>query len=411
MSAGANRKDHGAAAASGQPRPVRRRPKNRRAMIAATSAEAFSTLGYHGVSMEEIASQLDISSTALYRHYPSKYALFREEMLRLSSVCLQAVALPAGDSDLPPDDRVRVMIDSLIAASIAHRRSAALLRWQGRYLTAEDRRELGAELAAADRGMRALLAELRPELSEDSNAVLSQSLYSIITSIGDHHVTLPVKALNRRLHAACVAVSHGDLPGPVPVPEPEPAPDPGTLFTPDLLLRKSIELFHERGYPNVSVEDIAEASGLPAPSAVYRYYRSKGDILTAAFRRAAKLVSDAVGPAVAASASPEQALTTLIEQYVAGSFKERELTFVYYAEIGNVEPTERTLLRNVQRLNVEEWARLLVAARPELTAAEARLLVHSALALVVDLGRRFGSAHPACAQVHVAYLMRTVLFG
>lgn len=60
-------------------RVVRKRPRDRRAQIAAASAEAFGALGYHGVSMEDIASRLDISSTALYRHYPSKYALFREE--------------------------------------------------------------------------------------------------------------------------------------------------------------------------------------------------------------------------------------------------------------------------------------------------------------------------------------------
>ncbi|MGV9482847.1 TetR family transcriptional regulator, partial [Gordonia aichiensis] len=33
---------------------VRRRPKNRRAQIAATSAMAFGAAGYHGVSMEDI---------------------------------------------------------------------------------------------------------------------------------------------------------------------------------------------------------------------------------------------------------------------------------------------------------------------------------------------------------------------
>src|SRR5437868_15077548 len=43
-------------------RVIRRRPKNRRAQIAATSAAAFGSLGYHGVSMEDIAARLGISS-------------------------------------------------------------------------------------------------------------------------------------------------------------------------------------------------------------------------------------------------------------------------------------------------------------------------------------------------------------
>ena len=48
-------------------------------------------------------------------------------------------------------------------------------------------------------------------------------------------------------------------------------------FKHELLLKKAVELFHERGYPNVSVEDIAAAADLSAASAVYRYYRSKGE--------------------------------------------------------------------------------------------------------------------------------------
>ena len=62
---------------------VRRRPKDRKAQIARASAEAFSTLGYYGVSMETIASRVGISAAALYRHYAGKYELFRDAVLSL----------------------------------------------------------------------------------------------------------------------------------------------------------------------------------------------------------------------------------------------------------------------------------------------------------------------------------------
>ncbi|WP_324195331.1 hypothetical protein [Nocardia abscessus] len=48
--------------------------------------------------------------------------------------------------------------------------------------------------------------------------------------------------------------------------------------------------------------------------------------------------------------------------------------------------------------------------RPELSAAEARLLVHAAFALVVDLGERFGSDDPACPPRRVIRLMQVILF-
>ncbi|WP_147138092.1 TetR/AcrR family transcriptional regulator [Nocardia ninae] len=393
------------------PRVVRRRPRDRRAQIAAASAEAFGSLGYHGVSMEDIASRLDISSAALYRHYPSKYALFREEALRLGALSEAAVRLPDSARGLPAEIRLGRVVDALIASSIANRRSAALLRWQRRYLEDADAAILDDQLATVHSVLMSLLGEARPDLDKADRSVLAAAVLSVLSSIGDHHVSIPVRALTALLGAACRAAAECVLPPPAQHPEPLAVTEIPLTFKHELLLARAIELFHERGYPNVSVEDIATAAGLPASSAVYRFYRSKGDILAAAFRRAAERVSAAIGPAVAAADGPEQALTTLIELYVAGSFAERELTFVYYAEISNVPADARTALRNIQRLNVEEWAKLLVGVRPELAAADARLLVHAALALVVDLGQRFGSTDPACSRQRVVHLMRVVLFG
>ncbi|MGV9753544.1 TetR/AcrR family transcriptional regulator [Nocardia farcinica] len=392
-------------------RVVRKRPRDRRAQIAAASAEAFGALGYHGVSMEDIASRLDISSTALYRHYPSKYALFREEALRLSALCEQAVHLPEHLLDAPAQQRLAHILDALVDRSITDRRGASLLRWQSRNLRPEDYRVLIGQLGDVYAMLRSLLADSRPELSRADRAVLATSVLSVIGSISDHHVSIPVRALAKLLRSASDAVLACELP---PIGERTAAHTPSEVpltFKHELLLKRSIELFHERGYPNVSVEDIANAAGLPASSAVYRFYRSKGDILAAAFRRAADRVSAAIGPAIAGADGPEQALVTLIELYVAGSFAERELTFVYYAEISNVPPEDRTVLRNIQRLNVEEWAKLVVGVRPELSPAEARVLVHAALAQVVDIGQWLGPDNPICSQARVIHLMQVILFG
>ncbi|MEV0296700.1 TetR/AcrR family transcriptional regulator [Nocardia sp. NPDC050710] len=394
---------------SGAPRVIRRRPRDRRAQIAAASAEAFGALGYYGVSMEDIAARLDISSTALYRHYPSKYALFREEALRLSALSEEAVRLPAEVADSPATQRLAHILDALIAKSIANRRSAALLRWQSRYLEPDDYQVLINQLIRTYTVLSELLAETRPELDGAQRAVLSTAALSIVGSISDHHVTVPVRSLTTLLRSACETVLHSDLPPLGRDTESTGATEVPLAFKHELLLKRAIELFHEHGYPNVSVEDIATAAGLPASSAVYRFYRSKGDILAAAFRRAAQRVSAAIGPAIAASDGPEQALTTLIELYVRGSFSERELTFVYYSEISNVPPEDRTVLRNIQRLNVEEWAKLVARMRPELSAAEARVLVHAAMALVVDLGQWLGPQNPICSQARVIRLMQVIL--
>ncbi|WP_067542826.1 TetR/AcrR family transcriptional regulator [Nocardia crassostreae] len=398
-------------------RVIRRRPKNRRAQIAATSAAAFGSLGYHGVSMEDIAARLGISSAALYRHYPSKYALFREELLRLGQLTVDAATPPDAAEGLTPRQRLDSVLDKMIAETIANRSTVALVRWERRYLDETDRRTLEDQFATALATLRQLIEDVRPELDGHDRAVRAVTLLSVISSIGDHHAALPAKTLTALLHSACGSVIDGELPPPGTETGPPRAIEIPQSFKHELLLKKAVELFHARGYPNVSVEDIAAAADLSAASAVYRYYRSKGDLLAAAFRRAADRVSGAIGPAVASSSSSAEALTKLIDLYVAGSFAERELTFVYYAEFGHVAPEERTMLRNVQRLIVAEWVRLLVAVRPELSEGEARILVHAAFGLVVDLGRVFGddlAASPGsriCPQERVIRLMEITLFG
>lgn len=391
------------------PREIRRRPKNRRAQIAAASAAAFGSQGYHGVSMEDIASGLGISSAALYRHYPSKYALFREELLRVGRAMTDSVQLPAAAADQSPEQRLRHVLDALIAVTIENRTAITLVRWEGRYLEPQDLTTLSEQQLTVLAALGTQLAELRPELTEDDTRVLRMALLSTITSIADHHATLPMKSLARLLSSACWPIVELSLPAVRPA-EPQPVVEIPDSFKHELLLRKAVELFHERGYPNVSVEDIATAAGLSAASAVYRFYRGKSDLLAAAFRRAAERVSGAVGPAVATAAGPEQALTALIDQYVAGSFAERALTYVYFTEFQHVPAEERTVLRNIQRLSVEEWARLLREVRPELSPAEARFLIHAAFALVVDLGRAFDN-EPMAAQERVRLLMQVVLFG
>ncbi|KAF0848825.1 TetR/AcrR family transcriptional regulator [Nocardia caishijiensis] len=387
---------------------VRRRPKNRRAQIAATSAAAFGAAGYHGVSMEDIAAALGISSAALYRHYPSKYALFREELLRVGQAFTTAVEVPAEVRSAP--ERLRHRLAGLIGATLENRATVTLVRWEGRYLEPADRAVLDRQQSSVLAGFDRELAVLRPELSAEELRLVSTAMFGVVTSLADHHAALPARAVHKLLGSACMSLHECELPPAATVSEQSVRAQIPAAFKHELLLRKAVELFHERGYPNVSVEDIASAAGLSAASAVYRFYRGKSDILAAAFRRAADRVSGAIGPAVASTPHSAAALDVLIDQFVADTFDERALAVVYYAEFGHVPAEERAVLRNIQRLSVQEWARLVREVRPALTPAEARFLVHAAFAMVIDLGQAFGNT-PLAGRARVTYLMRRVLLG
>lgn len=391
-------------------RVVRRRPKNRRAQIAEVAAAAFAELGFHRVSMEDIAARLGVTSAALYRHYPSKHALFAEELLRLGEVTVAATTLSPTAATLPARRRLDKAIDAIVSGTIVNRPTVALARWEARYLAEPDRLTLERHFATATTRLCGLIGEVRPALPECELRMRAVSVFSAVSSIGDHRAVLAVKSMKALLKSVCWALVATELHAASAVESVAPVQLRSGLKH-ELLLQQAIHLFYERGYPNVTVEDIAAAAELPAASSVYRYFRGKSDLLLAAFRRVSDRMSTAIAAAIAESPGPAEALSTLIRSYARAAFAERELAYVYYAEFGNLSPEELTPLSTVHRLVVEEWARLLVAVRPELTNGEAQMLVHAALGLVVDFGRVFGDDRDACPHAWVVELMRSVLFG
>ena len=107
---------------------VKRRPKDRKAQIAQASADAFSAQGFHAVSMEDIASRVGVSPAALYRHSHGKYDLFRDAVLTLGQLLVDATAFaddfgPTAD----PADTLAQVIDALISVTAANRTAAACI--------------------------------------------------------------------------------------------------------------------------------------------------------------------------------------------------------------------------------------------------------------------------------------------
>jgi len=88
-----------------------------------------------------------------------------------------------------------------------------------------------------------------------------------------------------------------------------------------------------------------------------------------------------------------------------------DLAAIYYTERVNLTRVDQELLRSVQRSTIDAWMRLLAAARPALTKTQARVLVHAAMALVVDVGRLVHYENSAYSQACVRKLMEATVFG
>src|SRR5574337_358445 len=416
----------GVSGTPGQPHRIQRRPKDRKAQITRAAAEAFSAYGYHAASMEAIAAKVGISAPALYRHYPNKYAMFASTVRAFGQQFVDCTDFvdAVSDTELAADpgavlDRV---VDALIDVALRNRGSGGLYRWETRYLNAEDQAALTDRMRVVSRRIRRPLVVIRAGRSEERRCMLSAGLFSVIASIIDHELQLPDDEIRAVLTGAASALLTADLPEPGA--HKVRRPSVWRVFSADAgayeaLLHGAMVLFGNQGYAETSVTQIAEAVGIPV-SGIYRYFSSKGDILTTGLRRAADWVSGELSAISGVFTEPSQVLTHLAEAYVATFFANPELSSVYCAERVNLAPADQELLRNLERSTIDSWVQLVASLRPELGAIQARFLVHAAVALVADLDRMVhdGRCAEDPAAVGVGYvqacvqkLMERVLFG
>jgi AcrR family transcriptional regulator len=390
---------------------IRRRPKDRKAQIARASAEAFSALGFYGVSMETIAARVGISAAALYRHYSSKYELFRDAVLSLGQQLVDCTAF-ADEEVADPELTLRRIVSALVDTAMANRESGGLYRWEGRYLRGDDQATLIAQMRTVHHRIQRQLTAIRPELTSRQRWTLSTSALSVIGSIVDHRAKLPAIQVRALLADLADTVLAADLPDISNDVGEERLTVVAATETPkyEALLDESMRLFNLKGYRDTSMEDIATAVGIPA-SGIYRYFSGKSDILAAAFRRAADRLSAELAAAVRAAPDPDEALTAVMDAYVTRSFDRPELDYVYYTERLNMTAGDQKILRNLQRANVESWVNLVVSVRPDWTPGQARFAVHAAMSLVIDLGRLMRYANSPQTHEVVQRLLDLTLLG
>ena len=105
---------------------------DRRAAILRTAMEAFATRGYHGTSIDDIASAAGISKALIYEHFPSKQALHAEVITAEADVLFARLAAAAAE-DLPPEQRLRGGVDAFLTF-VEHNREA----WRALFRDAAD---------------------------------------------------------------------------------------------------------------------------------------------------------------------------------------------------------------------------------------------------------------------------------
>ncbi|MGW4024266.1 TetR/AcrR family transcriptional regulator [Streptomyces sp. NPDC005009] len=355
------------------------RPRNRKQLIVDAAGRVFSERGYHKASMEEVAAGVGITATALYRHFPNKYALF--------AACAHVMVdgLVAALDEVPSGAALTDVLTAVTRVTVAHRASGGVYRWEARYLDREDRRRLAVKFGRLVGRVDEAVQHERPLPDERLRAMAA---LGAIGSITMHRTSIAGRRAEELLLASALRVAATDpaagRPGTRPVELPA-RPVPRTRRAE--ILAASVPLFARDGFANVTNGQIAQAVGL-TPSALYRHYPGKIDILAAACLQAAGLLAQGVERSLHEVAGPHDAVVMLAATYVAYSFEYTELNSVAEAELAGLPADLRRPLLLAQREHIAVWEQQLRLARPELDPRQARVLVHAGFGVVVEAGRR-----------------------
>jgi AcrR family transcriptional regulator len=176
----------------------------------------------------------------------------------------------------------------------------------------------------------------------------------------------------------------------------------------DEILAAATRLFAENGYHATGMDDIGAAAGITGP-AIYRHFKSKEDILetlmiersTAVVARADEIVSE--------SSTPEEALAGLVTLYVEAVLENPAMGSVGVLERRTLRPEIRAVVERVERHYFEDWVHALSRVRPELSDAEARVMIQAVTGLGLMGGTyRSGLDHDVLAPLLTSMMLRAL---
>jgi AcrR family transcriptional regulator len=144
--------------------------------------------------------------------------------------------------------------------------------------------------------------------------------------------------------------------------------------TREAIMTAAADLFRERGFRETSLSDIGAAAGVSGP-AIYRYFNSKGELLSVLIEEAAILWRGTVDQVLNEDAPPQVALERLIDAAVVLQLRNGNLRDVFVKEYRSLDADARRRVARIERVRMAEWVHLLCEVQPALSDQEARAAV------------------------------------
>jgi AcrR family transcriptional regulator len=147
------------------------------------------------------------------------------------------------------------------------------------------------------------------------------------------------------------------------------------------LLDAAAQLFAERGYNGVSIEDLGSAAGVSGP-AVYRHFSGKPAVLSALLIGVSEDLLEGSRAVVASAPDPEAALKGLIRFQVDFALRNANVIRVQDRDLGSLQREDEQLVRSLQRRYLEVWVDTLAELSPDSDRVRLRRKTHAVFGLI-----------------------------
>ncbi len=128
-----------------------------------------------------------------------------------------------------------------------------------------------------------------------------------------------------------------------------------------LILDAATDLFSRKGYAGVTMGDVADAVAI-GPSALYRHFHSKQDLLAAVVGEALKTLDDAL------SGAENEPSSDVAEALAAVVLSHRGAGVLWQREVRQLSPADRATFRAAIEQIAARFAALIRTRRPGLGA-------------------------------------------
>jgi AcrR family transcriptional regulator len=158
-------------------------------------------------------------------------------------------------------------------------------------------------------------------------------------------------------------------------------PAPVTESRREQILRTAAELFAQRGFHGVSINDIGAAVGISGP-ALYRHFTAKEAVLGEMLVGISRTLLDEAQHRVATTAGGAETLTALVDWHVDFAVSRPALISVQYRDLDSLADADRREVQRLQRRYVDLWVAAIRDAVPGVDEPHARSAAHAVFGLV-----------------------------